>query len=89
MPKFFFHFRERDTYVEDIEGSRCDTIEVARNEAIGTMRDIICDHLTAGTEVLLRRIEISDDTGTVVGTITLSDGLSGVIPVPREVAAFS
>lgn len=63
MPLFYFHIRDGDTLIEDLEGIDLPGLEDARFEALQGARTILAEKVKAGAVIDGQRIEIMDDTG--------------------------
>ena len=84
MPLYVLHLRERDHLVQDVEGTPFADLQSARTEARQAIRDIVAEHLESGEEVRLRTVEICDDQGNHVATVSLAAAISAVIPVSED-----
>ena|SRR5579872_4285684 len=69
MPRYFFHVREGSDLNRDAEGRDLSDVEVARREAINSVREFISEKLLHGSALNHRSIEIADETGHVVDVI--------------------
>ena len=70
-----YHFNIRDSagLILDEEGSELRDMAAARHEAHASARDFAMDDLRGGRTIDARRIEITDDGGTVLETIAILD----------------
>lgn len=84
MPKYFFHLRELDQLVRDPEGGVFEDLESARDEARRAIRDIVAEHIAARINLRLRTIEICDDRGNHIATVTVPSALRNIIPVSED-----
>lgn len=75
MPRYFFHVREGSELTRDTEGQELANTEAARAEAISTGREMLGEKLLHGGRLNNRQIEIADETGHVVDTISARDVL--------------
>jgi hypothetical protein len=75
MQRFYFHLRDGTQFVPDETGMDLSGMEEARREAIQSAREILADQLRNGEALDGQRIEISDDTGTVLEVVTFKDAL--------------
>ena len=73
MPRYFFHVREGSNLNRDCEGQEMADAAAARQEAISTGREILGEKLLHGGELDSRTIEITDETGRVVGIVNVND----------------
>ncbi len=74
MPKYFFHLHN-DEVALDEEGQDFDSVADARADAIFNLRSLASEQVTQGRLNLDDRIEIADETGTVVDTVTVRDAV--------------
>ncbi|HJR57354.1 MAG TPA: hypothetical protein VJ798_12315 [Rhizomicrobium sp.] len=75
MPRFFFHVREGADVSRDTEGQELPDVEAARREAISTNREMLGERLLHGGPLNHRQIEIADETGHVVDTVSAQEVL--------------
>ncbi len=75
MPRFFFHVREGTDVSRDTEGQELPDVAAARREAICTNREMLGERLLHGGSLNQRQIEIADETGQVVDTVSAQDVL--------------
>ncbi|MCP5412172.1 MAG: hypothetical protein H6924_08560 [Alphaproteobacteria bacterium] len=75
MPRYFFHVREGSELTRDTEGQELANTEAARAEAISTGREMLGEKLLHGGRLNNRQIEIADETGHVVDTVSARDVL--------------
>jgi hypothetical protein len=69
MPRYYIHIFD-DIDVIDEEGVELPDLATARRRAIRGGREIMVDHLKAGSPLrLFHRIEIADDRGMVLAVI--------------------
>jgi hypothetical protein len=76
MPRFYIHVRNGAGLSEDLEGFDLPDVEAARNEAIAAGKQSIADHLLNGgllSEALLHSLEIVDESGTTISTVTYEE----------------
>lgn len=79
MRRFFFNIRDGQNYLDE-EGLLLGSLEDARQEALRGAREIMAENLKRGLPLLLEeRIEIVDEHGTLLSTITFREaaGLDG------------
>jgi len=62
--------RDGDRLSEDTEGTELPDLETARAEAIAAAREILSDHIAEGVFVSGRQIEIHDEAGQHLDTVT-------------------
>ncbi|MES2473312.1 MAG: hypothetical protein V4601_10805 [Pseudomonadota bacterium] len=75
MPHYYFHVREGSDISRDEEGQDLPNVEAARREAISSSREILGEKLLHGGSLNHRTIEIADETGHVVDTVSSNDVL--------------
>jgi hypothetical protein len=73
MPRYFFHFQEESGVVHDSEGMSFSDLTAARDEAIAGARSIIAESVKAGVLPLSNQIDIQDEAGQTLITITFAD----------------
>lgn len=74
MPRFYFHLFD-DLVSLDEEGKNLPSARAANAEGIRSARDMACAEVMTGRLNLAHRIEIADETGTVLNTIWFRDVL--------------
>ena len=75
MPKFYFHLRN-DIDVDDEEGTDFPDLAAAREHAVANVRSVAAGNVSNGHLDLWHRIEIADETGRIVGTVTFGDAVT-------------
>jgi hypothetical protein len=75
MPCFYFHLREGNHLIEDLDGSELPNLEAARAKAVAATREAIAEQLRTGQAVGDRCFEIADEGGRVLTTVTLRDAV--------------
>src|SRR5579885_3660531 len=87
MPRFFFNYREPDTYTDDDSGVEFDNFELAYLDAFNTAREM-------WSEIMARRVdprgcafEILDSTGNLLAILNFRELLEncGRPPGPHEI----
>ena len=61
MPRFFFHVREGDKLIDDVEGSDHPSLAAARAEAVLSARELMANDILAGRKPTDSRFEIGDE----------------------------
>jgi hypothetical protein len=74
MPRFFFHIYD-DAVVRDEEGIELADRRAAEQAAIAGARALICDQVMKGRIALGHRIEVEDQAGAQVATISFADAV--------------
>ena len=75
MPRYYFHVREGQNFCRDEEGQELEDTETARHEAISSTREIVGEKILHGGSLDSRIIEIADETGKVVETVSTREVL--------------
>lgn len=75
MARYHLHIYCDDSFAEDQEGIECPNLEAAKAEAMKGARSILADDLMQGRVDLRGRIDVADDTGSVVETIRFEDAV--------------
>ena len=76
MPRFFFHVRERRGASPDIEGMDLPDRNTAVNVALKGARSILCDEVMEGCLDLDGAIQVTDEEGRELFTITFSEAVA-------------
>ena len=74
MPRYFFHVFD-DVIAQDEEGMELPSIEAARLNALIGARDLIAEQVKRGYFVLSHWIDVVDEQGTPVLTVTFRDAV--------------
>lgn len=74
MPRYFFHLFD-DIIVQDEEGVELPNLAAARLRALIGARDIISEQVRHGYFVLSHRIDVADEQGEKVLTVTFKDAV--------------
>ena len=76
MSRYFFNVRDSDGDVSrDDEGQELPDLKAAREEAINANREMLGERLLHGGSLNNRQIEIADESGNILETITSQDVL--------------
>jgi hypothetical protein len=76
MTQYFFNVRSSDgTVSRDREGQDLPSLEAARAEAVSSNREMLGERLLHGGSLGPREIEIADESGKVLATVTAEDVL--------------
>jgi hypothetical protein len=73
MPQFYFHVRDADGLTRDPEGQELPDLDTARREAVSAAREILGEKLLHGGSLNGRTIEITDESGQVMGQVNSRD----------------
>jgi hypothetical protein len=72
MPRYFFNLYDDDISL-DPEGSELDSLDEARRDATINLRSLAAEQVLTGRLSLEDRIEIADQTGAVLDTVSMRD----------------
>ena len=75
MPRFFFHIRDGDEFIEDPDGSVLRDLEAARAEAIAGARAVLAAKVLAGQVIDGQKFEITDESGNVLELMPFKSAL--------------
>lgn len=77
VPLFFFHIRTSDGVIEDEDGVELPNIEVAREEALESAREIMAEKLRDDETIdHLEAYEIADETGETLVKVLFADAIT-------------
>ena len=69
MSRYFFHIRQGEEFVPDEEGAEFTKYLDAKKEGIFSARDVAIDLVKRGERIKGLKVEIVDESGTVLDTI--------------------
>jgi hypothetical protein len=76
MAKYFFNVRGADgVVIRDREGQELPDLDAARAEAVSSNREMLGERLLHGGALGPRQIEIMDESGRILSTISAQDVL--------------
>ena len=75
MPKYYFHIKSDDDFVEDPEGVELQGDGQARDEAIDAAREILAERVRKGEIVDGHVFDVRDEAGTMVFSLPFRDVL--------------
>lgn len=75
MARYHLHIHCDDRVAEDEDGIEFPNLEAAKAEALKGARSILADDLMRGRVDLRGRIDVADDTGSVVETVRFEDAV--------------
>lgn len=75
VPNFYFHVRDGDRLIEDLDGSDLPSLEAARAKAVAATRQAVAEQLRRGEIMRDRSFEITDEGGRVLATVTYRDAV--------------
>ena len=79
MQRFFFHLNSLQDVV-DLEGSKLESLEDARAEALASIRDILSDRLRGGSPVEVVSVRICNEAGELLDEVYVDEVLRRVFP---------
>jgi hypothetical protein len=88
MTRFYFNVREGDALLTDTDGQEFSDLNQARDEAISLSREIMADRILHGGAIGDRTVEIADETGKVLDTVSAKNvvfGPAGIRTFPDDV----
>jgi hypothetical protein len=74
MPRYFFHVYD-DQETIDQDGLELPNVEVAEWEALRGARSLASEQVLMGRLRLTDRIDVTNETGTVIATVTFRDAV--------------
>ena len=75
MPRFFLHIDDGTQRIEDKEGSELPNLEAAREEALGSARQLWAAAILRQQDIGSRRFVIVSGDGDVADTVEMDDAL--------------
>ena len=75
MSRYYFNIRQGADLAQDPEGMELASLELAREEAVGAVRELLSEKLIRGEVVDGQTMEICDEQGRVLQTIAFKDEL--------------
>jgi hypothetical protein len=72
MPRFYFHVYN-DLVATDEEGLELPDVDAAREQAMDSARELVCESIHQGHLNLDHRIEVDDENGRRVMTVSYRD----------------
>lgn len=76
MPRYFFNIVEGNSSAIDPDGADLPDVAAARREAVLSVRAIVGDDLRSGGSFTAdRRIEVTDESGKVVFSLSFTDAI--------------
>ena len=77
MPRYYFHvFNDRTCIDED--GQDLDSLHQAREVAIDSARELVCESVSKGHLNLEHRIDIADEAGALLMSVTFREAFTVV-----------
>lgn len=75
MARFFLHIEDGVQRIEDEEGSDLPSLSAAREEALGSARELWAAAILQQRDLSARRFVVTDEKGRVLATLPFSDAL--------------
>ena len=75
MARYYFHIRDRDKLIEDLEGQDIVDEEAIRVEALASAREMLAEGILLGKSMEHRIFEVTDANGRQVTTVPFSDAI--------------
>jgi hypothetical protein len=82
MPRFYFHVYNHIVAMDE-EGLDLPDVEAAREQALESARELVCEDIHKGQLNLDHRIEVEDAAGKKVLTITYRDAFTVTGETPK------
>ena len=79
--RYFLGLREDVQFVKDGEGKSFASQGEARAYAVQAMRDMLSEALRTGEHTDIQSIDIADEYGSVVDSVSQSDAVDGIIDI--------
>ncbi|MGA9797218.1 MAG: hypothetical protein WBQ17_16960 [Rhizomicrobium sp.] len=73
MALFYFHIRAGDEFIRDPEGTECADADIARMEAMQSVRELIAEALRHGEDPDHRVMQITGRDGNIIGEVQFAD----------------
>jgi hypothetical protein len=77
MTRYYFHVRDGEDFIRDLNGENFESLSAARHEALGAARELVADAVESGEPPNHRTIEITDEENRVVAQVPFSEVLKG------------
>jgi hypothetical protein len=75
MPRFYFHLRQGEILVPDLEGDEFQNVSDVETEALETARHILSEVIKTGGDLVTEALLITDENGRMVVTMPISAAL--------------
>ena len=73
MPRYFFHIRKGDEWIEDFEGTDLVDLPAALRDALASAREIVGGRLKHGHTTNNQIFEITDADGLILARLPFTD----------------
>ncbi len=84
MPRYYFHIRKGEVFVEDQGGTEVSEAESLEEEAVEAARDLLADGDLQGLDRREWVYEIADETGATVLILPFSEAVEPDLPQGGE-----
>lgn len=78
MPRFFFRARKGQDLLPDVEGTDLPDLAAARADAVTSLQQLAAERAHGGAISDLQAIEITDEAGQVLATVSFHDALKSL-----------
>lgn len=82
MPRFYFNLIVPDDRLIDWEGIELTDLRAVTREALRTMREMLAEDIRCGTVDMAMRLEVVDDTRTIIHSLSCATILNNGNPLP-------
>lgn len=76
MASFYFHLRDSVDVLLDPDGMECADLDTLVSETLRMARDVIAGDVRSGEIDLHYHIDVEDDAGTVVHSLSFADAVT-------------
>jgi hypothetical protein len=84
MPRYFFHLRDGDDVLLDLEGRDLSCLQAVAAVTLEEARAIIAHDARDGEIRLTYRLAVEDETGRPVHRLDFEDAIAMVRPIPAR-----
>ena len=75
MARYFFNIRSGGETIADSEGQEFASLEVARNEAVESARELLAEAVLLGEAIDHRHFEIADEEGKTLAVVAFREAV--------------
>jgi uncharacterized protein DUF6894 len=87
MPRFYFNFVDGHRIFRDEQGTELGSVDLAREEALGTVRDALANAVRSGQDVGADALVVMDERGAKITSVPISEALPMRIRFPRYISS--
>ncbi len=80
MARYYFQIVERNAVLDDLEGAELLSLQDAKREAERAIREIAAEHLQTESRLELTSIQIRNETGETVASVTYDEAMEDILP---------